>query len=64
MYVLDPEGNPIMDLFGGERIISRRETLVLIKKAKVADREKSDNKYKSLGKYLFKIFADKCNIMI
>ena len=57
MYVLDPEGNPIMDLFGGERIVSRKETLVLIKKAKVADREKTDAKYKSLGKYLFKVFA-------
>jgi uncharacterized membrane protein (UPF0127 family) len=56
MYVLDPEGNPIMDLFGGERIVSRKETLTLIKKAKVADREKSDAKYKSLGKYLFKVF--------
>jgi len=61
MYVLDPEGNPIMDLFGGERIVSRRETLVLIKKAKVADREKSDNKYKSLGKYLFKVFDGQDN---
>ena len=56
MYVLDPEGNPIMDLFGGERIVSRKETLVLIKKAKVANREKTDSKYKSLGKYLFKVF--------
>ena len=57
MYVLDPEGNPIMDLFGGERIVSRKETLTLIKKAKVADREKTDAKYRSLGKYLFKVFA-------
>lgn len=61
MYVLDPNGNPIMDLFGGERIVSRRETLILIKKAKIADREKTDNKYKSLGKYLFKVFEGQDN---
>ena len=45
-----------MDLKGGERIVSRRETKVLIKKAKKAYKSKSDNDYKTLGKYMFKVF--------
>lgn len=44
-----------MELWGGERIISRRETKILIKKAKKADLSKKDSDYKSLGKYIFKV---------
>ena len=45
-----------MSLVGGERIVSRRETKVLIRKAKKALDSHSDNDYKSLGKYIFKVF--------
>ena len=45
-----------MALKGGERIVSRRETLVLIKKALKADESKEDKDYKALGKYIFKVF--------
>ena len=55
MKVLDPEGNTQMNLFGGERIVSRRETLVLIKKALKAANSKEDKDYKALGKYIFKV---------
>jgi uncharacterized membrane protein (UPF0127 family) len=55
MYILDPKGNPQMDLRGGERVVSRLETRQLIKKAKKANKEKSENAYKKLGKYIFKI---------
>ena len=59
MKVLAPDGSTQMNLQGGERIISRRETKMLIKKAKIAKREentdKFDQKCKSLGKYMFKV---------
>jgi uncharacterized membrane protein (UPF0127 family) len=60
MKVLAPDGTTQMLLQGGERIISRRETLILIKKAKRAqehkDSEKDFDRYcKSLGKYMFKV---------
>ncbi len=55
MKVLNPEGETQMELFGGERIVSRRETLVLIKKALKANMSKEDKDYKALGKYMFKI---------
>lgn len=55
MYILGPDGKPQMDLVGGERIISRVETKQLIKKAKRANKEKTDNAYKKLGKYMFKV---------
>ena len=55
MKVLNPEGETQMELFGGERIVSRRETLVLIKKALKANISKEDKDYKALGKYMFKI---------
>ena len=45
-----------MELKGGERIVSRKETKVLIRKAKKALDSHSDNDYKSLGKYIFKVF--------
>lgn len=59
MKVLAPDGTTQMNLQGGERIVSRRETKMLIKKAKAAKREKNtdkfDQKCKSLGKYMFKV---------
>lgn len=55
MHVLAPDGTSQMDLEGGERIVSRRETKVLIRKAKKAYKSKDDKDYKSLGKYMFKV---------
>ena len=55
MYILGSDGKPQMDLVGGERIVSRLETKQLVKKAKKANREKTENAYKKLGKYMFKI---------
>lgn len=55
MKVLDSNGEVQMELWGGERIISRRETKTLIKKAKRADQSNSDIDYKSLGRYIFKV---------
>jgi hypothetical protein len=45
-----------MDLWGGERIVSRRETKILINKAKKAEASNSESDYKALGKYIFKVF--------
>lgn len=56
MYILGSDGKPQMDLVGGERIISRRETKNIIKKAKKANKSKDDKDYKNLGKYLFNVF--------
>ena len=61
MYILGSDGKPQMDLVGGERIISRLETKQLIKKAKKANREKTENSYKKLGKYMFKILEKQDN---
>ena len=55
MKVLSPDGTTQMNLEGGERIVSRRETLVLIKKALKANNSKEDKDYKALGKYIFKV---------
>ena len=55
MKVLAPDGSTQMELWGGERIVSRRETKVLIKKAIKAYRSKDLKDYKSLGKYMFKV---------
>ena len=56
MSILKQDGTSQMELKGGERIVSRRETKVLIRKAKKALDSHSDNDYKSLGKYIFKVF--------
>lgn len=56
MKVLAPDGTVQMELEGGERIVSRKETKVLIKKAKKAYQSKDDKDYKALGKYIFKVF--------
>lgn len=57
MKVLSPDGSSQMDLEGGERIVSRRETKILIKKAKKALDSHSDKDYKALGKYMFKVLS-------
>ncbi len=54
MKVLAPDGSTQMELDGGERIFSRKNTKVLIKLAKKAYRSKEDKDYKALGKRLFK----------
>ena len=55
MKVLSPDGTVQMHLEGGERIVSRKETVVLIKKALKAASSKEDKDYKALGKYMFKV---------
>lgn len=55
MKVLSPDGTAQMHLEGGERIVSRRETVILIKKALKAAESKEDKDYKALGKYIFKV---------
>lgn len=55
MYVIGPDGQPQMELVGGERIISRKETKELIRKAKQAKKSKSELDYKKLGRYMFRI---------
>ena len=58
MKVLAPDGSTQMHLQGGERIISRKETRTLIRKAKKAYENKNkdyDRYCKSLGKYIFKV---------
>lgn len=54
MKVLAQDGSTQMELWGGERIFSRKNTKILIKKAKKADLSKDDKDYKALGKYMFK----------
>lgn len=56
MKVLAPDGSDQYFLWGGERIISRKETKTLIKKAKRAEKTQRDKDYKALGKYIFKVF--------
>ena len=55
MKVLAQDGSSQMDLWGGERIISRRETKILIRKAKKAQQTNQDSDYKTLGRYIFKV---------
>lgn len=54
MKVLAQDGSTQMDLWGGERIFSRKNTAVLIRKAKKANISKDDKDYKALGRYMFK----------
>lgn len=57
MKVLAPDGSTQYELESGERIVSRRETVVLIKKALKANASKADKDYKALGKYMFKVLS-------
>lgn len=61
MLVLGSDGKPQMELEGGERIVSRKETKVLIKKAKKANALDTDSHYITLGKYLFKVLEGQDN---
>lgn len=61
MKVLNQDGSTQMDLWGGERIVSRRETKILIKKARKADLSKDDKDYKALGRYIFKVIRGQDN---
>lgn len=54
MKVLAQDGTSQMDLWGGERIFSRKNTVVLIRKAKKADLTKEDKDFRALGRYMFK----------
>lgn len=53
MLVLDENGNIQMELEGGERIFSRKDTRVLIRLANKAYKTKDVSDYKKLGKKLF-----------
>ena len=54
MKVLAPDGSTQMELKGGERIFSRKNTKTLIKMAKRAYSSELDRNYKALGKKVFK----------
>lgn len=53
MMVIAPDGSTQMELEGGERIFSRKNTRTLIRMAKRASRTKDDKDYKALGKKMF-----------
>ena len=53
MKVIGPDGEVQMELEGGERIFSRKNTKTLIRMAKRADESKSDTDYKRLGNKMF-----------
>ena len=66
MWVLAPDQSKQMPLWGGERIISRRETKVIVSKAKKIEEVKEDQKLyeqkcRNLGKYIFKVFKGQDN---
>lgn len=54
MKVIGPNGETQMELEGGERIFSRKNTRTLIRMAKRAEESNSDTDYKRLGKKIFK----------
>ena len=56
MKVLAPDGSTQMALEGGERIVSRKQTKILLRKAKKAKDSQNPNDFKSLGRYIFKVF--------
>lgn len=53
MKVIAPDGSTQMELEGGERIFSRKNTRTLIRMAKKAKSTKSESDYKRLGKKMF-----------
>lgn len=61
MKVLAPDGSTQMYLWGGERIISRKETKVLLDKAAKASKSGNDKDYAALGKYAFNIIKKQDN---
>lgn len=54
MKVLAPDGSTQMELMGGERIFSRKNTKVLIRQAKKAYASNGDSDFKRLGKTMFR----------
>jgi len=54
LKVIAPDGSVQVELEGGERIFSIKNTKTLLKMAKRAYESKEDKDYKSLGKKLFK----------
>lgn len=54
MQVIGSDGKSQMELEGGERIFSRKNTKTLVRMAKRAYKSKSDKDYKALGKKVFK----------
>lgn len=54
LKILDSDGSVQGELEGDERIFSRKNTKVLIRQAKKAQRLKTDAAYKRLGKSVFK----------
>lgn len=54
MKVLAQDGSDQYQLWGGERIFSRKNTKILIKKAKKANISQDDRDFKALGRYMFK----------
>ena len=61
MYILGSDGKPQMDLVGGERIFSRKNSRTLIKLAKRANKSKADSDYAKLGKKIFKYINEQDN---
>lgn len=61
MYIIGPDGQPQMELVGGERIFSRDNTKTLIRLAKKAKKSKSDSDYQKLGKKIFKYLSTQDN---
>ena len=61
MYILGSDGKPQMDLVGGERIFSRKNSRTLIKLAKKANKSKADSDYAKLGKKIFKYINEQDN---
>lgn len=53
MKVIGPDGEVQMELEGGERIFSRKNTRTLIRMAKKANETKSNTDYKRLGNKMF-----------
>lgn len=61
MKVIGPTGEVQMELEGGERIFSRKNTRTLIRMAKRADKSKSDTDYKRLGNKMFSYIKQQDN---
>lgn len=55
LYILGSDGQPQGIISSGSRIFSRIDSRNLIKKAKKANKTKSDSDYKKLGKLVFQI---------
>lgn len=58
MLVLDENGDTQLELDGGERIFSRKNTKTLIKLSARAYKSKKDSNYKSLGRKIFQYLKE------